>query len=188
MKKIILIAALVFAGISAFAQPPSKGRDGHQGPPPKAKQGQHPPQGPKGDLMQDFLTPIPNLMLSQREKLTDIFTKEKEDIDKQISKRREAEEKYRYAVTEKDIEKRDKEFQKIEKKIDSIKEKSDKKVKKTLNDEQYAVFIEKRNELRLKEKPGKPLDKKKEKGKKDKKGKKGGDDKKGKKMPPRTTR
>lgn len=162
MKKIILIAVVVLTGMSAFAQSTSGNRDGRQGPPPGVRQGQRPPQSQKGDPMLELMMLIPDLTLSQGEKLTDILTNEKKDIDKQLKKRREADEKYRYAVTEKDIEKRNKEYQKIDKKIDSIKEKSNKKVKKALSDKQYAVFIQKREEFRFRGKPMQPFGVKKE--------------------------
>lgn len=153
MRKILIIMFVILPMCSMFAQSPG-GNMGKGGPPPNGMPGQRPPsdRNDSKPMLEQF-PQIPDLTLQQREKVGSIMTKEREDIEKVIEKNRDLEKELRSESSEK---KRNKLHQKIDKnnqKIQEIGAKSDKKVKKILTEEQYAVFVKKREEFKFKQPP-----------------------------------
>ena len=150
MKKFIIVLAMVFTGLGLSAQPPQGGRGGGPG-------GGRPPMSQDDDFSErkiwlENFPEIPELTLQQREKVGSILTDEQKEINKQFDKKRSLQEgnKEHADLSEKEKEKIHKEMLKIDEKISTTKIKSDNKVKKILSDNQYKVYLEKRNEFRFK--------------------------------------
>lgn len=154
MKKFFVTTFLILFAVSFYAQPPQGGRRGGrpEGAPPGGMR-QSFSEGETKPILEEFPT-IPNLTLEQREKVGSILTKEQQDITKQIKKKREFEQDRIEYSTERNIEK---DLQKIDGKITEIKDKSNKKIKKVLSDEQYSVFLDKRDMFKFRPQRGKKM-------------------------------
>ena len=153
MKKLFFIVCFSLSIVCTFGQ--SFGGGGNPGgPPPNGEKGQRPPQSNssnKEQLILEKFPDIPNITLTQREKIGSILTDEHKNISKQLDKKREIEMKSSQSeLNQKDLDKQKKNLDKIDKKIDDIQTKSNKKAKKILSDEQYMVFIEKRKSFKFK--------------------------------------
>jgi hypothetical protein len=150
MKKYVIFLFVIFSTIGMFAQPQG-GRRGAGGPPQGREMRQYSSVS-ENKVVLDHFPEIPGLTLEQREKVGSILASERKDIQSQIEKRRECEEKANHpGYSSKDKEKQWKQMEKIDKKIEDIKSKSDKKIKKILSEEQYLVFVKKRDEFKFKE-------------------------------------
>ncbi|MDR2707103.1 MAG: hypothetical protein LBC02_15125 [Planctomycetaceae bacterium] len=149
---------LISASMSLSAQPPQGGRGmgggNRQGPPPGRDQ-----RGEAGNeaeaLRLDSFPPIPEITFEQRMNVGNILMKEQKDIVKWHQKKRELLEKDRQSPgrNEKDRAKTQKALAKIDTKIDKRIEKSNKKIRKILSEEQYRIFLEKRNDFRFRRVP-----------------------------------
>lgn len=149
MKKFLVITLVLFTGIGLYAQPPrGEGGGGGRrpgGPPPGDMRQQRP--GGEDKIILEFFPEIPDLTLQQREKVGTILTSERKDIRKQTEKKMEL--GRLDTMSEQDREKNKKKLDKIDKKISEITEKSNKKIGKVLNDNQYHVFLEKREDFKF---------------------------------------
>lgn len=151
MKKFLVTTFLILLAVNFHAQPPQGGRGGGRPDgPPSGGMRQSFSEAETKPILEEFPS-IPNLTLEQREKVGSILTKEQQDVAKQMDKKREIELNRIEDPTDKNIEK---DIQKIDAKIVAIKEKSNKKIKKDLSDEQYAVFLEKREMFKFKHQKG----------------------------------
>jgi len=156
MKRFLVIISVIFISMGIYAQPPGGGERGRGGRPPGDRMGQRPSFSNEDKPILEHFPEIPDLTLQQREKVGTILTNERKDINKQMEKRRDIDKKRNPKVTEKELDKQRKEIDKIDKKIQDIKSKSDKKIKKVLSDDQYLVFIEKREEFKFKQRQQRP--------------------------------
>jgi len=153
MKKYVIFLVVIFFTLGMFAQPQG-GRRGGGGPPPGKEMRQYPGVS-ENKVVLDHFPEIPGITLEQREKVGTVLTNERKDIQSQLEKRRECEEKANHpGYSSKDKEKQWKKMEKIDKKIEDIKNKSDKKIKKILSEEQYLVFVKKRDEFKFKDQQG----------------------------------
>ena len=152
MNKWYLILCLIFSNIYLQAQPPQgyrgMGRGNRPGMSPDMKNRGEIRNGEE-ELMLDSFPTIPNITLEQRVDIGIIMTNEQKDISKQIEKKRKWVEKFDTASNTSDKEKAQKNIDKIDKKIGKRIEKSNKKIRKILSDEQYAIFLEKRNQFKF---------------------------------------
>ena len=155
MKKLLVFATAVLTIIRLDAQPPQGGMGGGMGGgrpdgPPRGEMGQRPTTSIEETLTLEVFPEIPDLSLKQRERVGSIITKEMKDVSKQMKKRHELMVEKKEPLTEKELTKNKEKSEKIDKKIAEIKEKSNKKIKKELSEEQYKVFIEKRDDFKFK--------------------------------------
>lgn len=153
MKKIMIFAITTLSIIVLNAQPPQGGMGGGRpdGPPRGGQMGQRPSSNIEEKLILEVFPEIPNLTLEQREKVGSIITKEMKDVSKQLDKKRQLMPKRDEVISEQDMEKQRQKIEKVDKKIADVKEKSNKKIKKELTDEQYQIFLEKREEFKFKQ-------------------------------------
>lgn len=156
MKKLLVFAIAALAMVGLEAQPPQGGMGGGMGGgrpdgPPRGEMRQRPSTSIEETLTLEVFPEIPDLTLKQREKVGTIITKEMKDVSKQMRKKRELMFDKKEPLTEKELSKNKEKSEKIDKKIAEIKEKSNKKIQKELTDEQYKVFIEKRNDFKFKQ-------------------------------------
>lgn len=149
MKTTLALVLILLSVITLKAQP-HQGRGGGRpdGTPPEGMR-QRPQINGDDKMILEYFPEIPNLSLTQREKVGSILTKERKDIAKQLDKKRNLEIGYK-ELTEKDREKNKEKIEKIEVKINQIKEKSNQKIKKELSEKQYSVFKEKREDFKFK--------------------------------------
>jgi phenylalanyl-tRNA synthetase alpha subunit len=108
------------------------------------------------DFVIEHFPPIPDLSLKQRADVGAVLTKEQGKIDRQMQKKRqlvEKENKSSANKSEKAREKFQKKTNKIDQKINQLRDNSNKKIKKILSEEQYRVFMEKRDEFRFRKEP-----------------------------------
>lgn len=149
MKKALMFSIATFSFICLCAQPPMGG-GGRPDSPPRGDMMQRPSDSSDEKITLEVFPEIPNLSLEQREKVGSILTKEMKDVSKQLKKKRELMPGRDSELSEKDLQKNKEKADKIDQKIASIKDKSNNKVKKELSDDQYQVFIEKREEFKFK--------------------------------------
>jgi hypothetical protein len=154
MNKWYFILYLVFTGVCLQAQPPQGGRGmGRGGNRQGSPQGMANRGGMSGQeqLRLDSFPSIPDITLEQRADIGIILAKEQKDIAKHIRKKQECIEKDRQSPnqSEKESEKIRKEIAKTDENIRKRIEKSNKKIRKILSDEQYLVFLEKRNQFKF---------------------------------------
>jgi hypothetical protein len=126
------------------------GRGGNRQGPPSGMANRGEMSGQE-QLRLDSFPSIPDISLEQRADIGIILSKEQKDIVKQIRKKQEWMEKDRQSPEkiEKEKEKIHKKVAQIDDKIGKRIEKSNKKIRKILSDEQYQVFLEKRNQFRF---------------------------------------
>ncbi|MDR3217807.1 MAG: hypothetical protein LBU22_02340 [Dysgonamonadaceae bacterium] len=152
MNKWHFILWLIFTSVCLHAQSPQRGigmgGGNRQGPPPGMSQRNEARDGAE-ELRLDSFPPIPDITLEQRVDVGNILAKEQKDTFKLHQKKRELLEKDRQSPekSEKDRKKMQKEMDKIDSKIEKRIEKSNKKIRKILSEEQYRVFLEKRNDF-----------------------------------------
>jgi hypothetical protein len=127
------------------------GGGNRQGPPPGM--GQRGETRGEEKLRLDSFPEIPAITLEQRAKIGLVLAKEQKDIVKQVQKKHELMEKDRQSPDSNEKDKMQKAIAKIDNKIQNRIEKSNKKIKKILSDEQYRVFLEKRNDFRFRRIP-----------------------------------
>ena len=147
MKKFSIILISLLLSVYALAQQPNGDR---QRMPSPDREGR--PQMDKkggGDMMFNSLAKdIPNLTLEQREKLGSLMSSEKDKMENEFSKKRDLE-KTQGQLSEKDEKKRNSKLEKIDRNIEKIKAESNKKVKKILDEEQYQIFVNKRDQIKF---------------------------------------
>jgi hypothetical protein len=154
MSKWHLILCLVSASICLQAQPPQGNRrmggGARQGPPPGTEQ-RGEARGGAEQFRLDSFPPIPGITLAQRVDIGTVLTKEQKDIVKHLRKKRELMENDRQSPgrSEKEKEKTQKDMAGIDGKIRKRIEKSNQKIRKILSEEQYRIFVEKRNDFRF---------------------------------------
>ena len=154
MNKWSLILCLIFSNIYLQAQPPqgNRGMDrgGRPGMPPQGMDNRSEMRNGEGQLMLDSFPSIPDVTLEQRADIGMIMMNEHKDISKQMEKKRKEMKKFDTSSGTSDKEKIQKKIDKIDKKIEKRIEKSNEKIRKILSDEQYAIFIEKRKQIKFK--------------------------------------
>lgn len=152
MKKVLFITCSVLLTVGIYAQPPGgmggRGSGGQRGGPPRGEMPNRPASS-EDKLILEHFPEIPDLTLEQREKVGSILSKEREDIEKQFKKKRTIEKEITPDISDKDLKKKQQKLEKIDKKVQDIREKSNKKIKRELSEEQYRVFIEKREEFKF---------------------------------------
>jgi hypothetical protein len=159
MNKWNLLLLLISASLSLSAQPPQGGRGmgggNRQGPPPAGMRQRGEAGNGVEELRLDSFPPIPDITLKQRADIGNILVKEQKEVFKLHQKKRELMEEERQSSvnSEKDREKRRKALAKIDAKIEKCIDKSNRKIRKILSDEQYRVFLEKRNDFRFRRSP-----------------------------------
>jgi hypothetical protein len=157
MKKMYLALCVLFTGTSLCAQPPQGGRGGQGGFGGNGRQQQGMPPGRETNQSSErkftleTFPEIPELTLEQRMEIGLILGNERKDVETLMRKKRElmAEEQKSTDRDAKKIEKNNKEQIKIDKAIQKRIAKSNKKVKKKLSAEQYAVFLEQRDNFKF---------------------------------------
>jgi hypothetical protein len=160
MKKILFLTCLtlcfsVFTPTNVYSQP-GQGQRGGAGrsemePPRDTKN-----YGEPDNLVLEHFPPIPGLSLEQRMDIGIILTKEQGEINKLMQEKRQLEEKEKPSAANKSKKEQEafqKKMNKIDQKIKQLKDKSNKKIKKILSEEQYRVFIEKRDEFQFRKEP-----------------------------------
>lgn len=108
-------------------------------------------QGSSDKVWIENLPEIPGLTLEQKLDLGNILSKQYQDVGKQMEKK--------MAILQvsgnpeqlsvKQSETQQKKLEKIDKKIEKITQKYDKKVRKLLTEEQYRVYLEKKQDARF---------------------------------------
>ena len=125
------------------------GGGGHRGGPPPGGMDFNRQQAEE-TLILEFFPEIPNITMEQRIEVGIIMGDEQKRIRKFESQKQELMEKEgEEDPDEKEIEKNRTKIRKIDGKIQKQIEKSNKKIKKKLSDEQYQVFLERRNDFRF---------------------------------------
>jgi hypothetical protein len=130
------------------------GRGNRQGQPPSGM-GQRGEAGGEEQLILESFPEIPDITLKQRTDIGNILAKEQKDIFMQVRKKRELMEKDGQSPdrSEKEKDKMQKDIARIDGKIEKQIGKSNKKIRRILSDEQYQVFLEKRNDFKFKRLP-----------------------------------
>jgi hypothetical protein len=102
-------------------------------------------------LRLDSFPEIPDITLEQRADVGFILVKERQDVLKQVRKKRELMEKDKQSPdrSEKEKAKTQKNLAEVDGKIQKQIEKSNEKIRKILTDKQYQVFLEKRNDFKF---------------------------------------
>lgn len=159
MKKILLILFVSLSIYSIQAQPQG-GRPSMGGVPPQDMNGDRRPSDRSNEKPSIERFPeIPDLTLDQRMKVGSVLSKEMQNICDQVDKKRQIEKSIQEETSGEKREKLQEKLGKSDKKIQSIRDKSNKKIKRTLTEEQYFVFIEKRADFKFRQPPkNKPMD------------------------------
>lgn len=149
MKKILIIAIGILTTIGIYAQPPGgSGGRGPGGPPPGGRMSNQSSSLQERLILEHF-PEIPDLTLEQREKVGIVLSKEHKDIEKQLKKKHELKKDFTPETSEKALNKLKEKTEKIDKKIQDIRNKSNEKIRKDLSEEQYSVFLEKRENFKF---------------------------------------
>lgn len=154
MKKFIFTLSLLLVVSGLYAQQPGRGPGGGMRP---DGNGRPPGEMGRGNRNSDSkvyieeLPEIPGLTLEQQLKLGKFVSAEHEQIGKQMDKKRALMEQSGDPdlLSQKQLEKQRKKMQRIDKKIAKIRTKYDKKIQKLLTDEQYLVYIERKEEIKF---------------------------------------
>jgi hypothetical protein len=160
MKKFSISIIVLFSAAQLLAQMPQGGGyggrggggfgGGRRGGPPQGR-GNFNPDKIDETLTLETFPDIPDLTLEQRRKTGEVMTDEQKAIRKLDRQKHELHHRQMQAVDwdEKKIEKNREKIEKTDEKIAKRIEESNKKVKKILSEEQYEVFIEKRNDFKF---------------------------------------
>jgi hypothetical protein len=156
MKKLHFILCVLFISTGLYSQSPQGGRGGQGGFGGSGRRQGMPPDGRMNRSSEKRFTlesfpEIPGLTLEQRMEIGIVLGDERKDMEKLTREKQELmmEEQKNSGWDAKKIEKNNKKKIKIDQKIRKRIVKSDKKIKKKLSGEQYAVFLEKRGEIKF---------------------------------------
>ncbi|MDH6354446.1 Spy/CpxP family protein refolding chaperone [Dysgonomonas sp. PH5-45] len=160
MKNIVTVVTLGAIGLSLSAQQPPMGGDfGRRG----AGNGRPPMERMQSDVDENFaithMPDIPDLTLSQREKLGKALSEEHKKIMELMGQKRDLIPLPAHGEEpdQKETEKLRKKIDKIDSKIEKTKEKADKKYKKILSAEQYSVFLEQKEKIEFRRHEPRPM-------------------------------
>lgn len=153
MKNIISGTVILFMSLHLSAQPPAGGK----GRPPHRGNGDR-PMLTQTDRQQDDmimgLPDIPDLTLSQREKLSKEISKERKDISKLMKQRQQIHiDAQNPGMAEKERVKLHEKIIGIDEKIEKKKQKYNKKYRSILTDEQYRIFEVNKSKIEFRGRP-----------------------------------